>query len=88
MYLKNIALGLDQFLNTILGGLPDETLSSRAYRTEQTGALLGSLFRPLIDCVLFFDKNHCKESYLSELNRSQNFPTIQSIQSITKENPK
>jgi len=34
MYLKNLALGIDQLLNTILGGLPDETLSSRAYRTN------------------------------------------------------
>jgi len=71
--LKNVAIGIDQLLNTILEGLPDETLSSRAYRTEQTGAILGKFFRPLIDGILFWDAQHCYHSYLSEINRKQTF---------------
>lgn len=29
-YIKNILIGLDQLANTVLGGDPDETISSRA----------------------------------------------------------
>lgn len=73
MYIKNILISLDQLANSVLCGLPDETLSSRAYRTEQTGAILGKFFRPLIDCVLFWDYQHCYNSYLSEIKRKQSF---------------
>lgn len=70
-YLKNVALGIDQLFNTVLGGDPDETLSSRAYRTEQKGRVFGKVFRPIIDTILFFDKDHCRTSYESELYRKQ-----------------
>lgn len=66
-----VLIALDQLLNTILGGWPDETLSSRAYRTEQDKKILGSILRPLIDAVLFFDPEHCKKAYESELKGSQ-----------------
>lgn len=35
-YLFNIAVSLDQLLNTILGGDPDETLSRRTARARKT----------------------------------------------------
>jgi hypothetical protein len=34
-YLFNILVGLTQLLNTILGGDPDETTSSRAWRNRE-----------------------------------------------------
>ena len=34
-YIKNILIGLDQLGNTIIGGKPDETMSSRCYRNAQ-----------------------------------------------------
>ena len=70
-YLLNNAIALDQLLNVILGGSPDETLSSRAYRTEQQKKILGMIFRPLIDALLSFDSLHCYEAYMSELDRKQ-----------------
>lgn len=71
MYVKNIALALDQLFNAILRGSPDETLSSRAYRADISGKVFGKIFRPLIDIIFFFDPQHCYTSYLSEVNRQQ-----------------
>ena len=62
-------LSLDQFCNTLLGGMADETLSSRAYRAEVKGRVFGMIFRPMIDTLFFFDPEHCFNSYVSELNR-------------------
>ena len=70
-YLLNNAIAIDQMFNALLGGSPDETLSSRAYRTEQQGKLFGRFFRPLIDLVFFFDPLHCYKSYLAEIDRLQ-----------------
>ena len=70
-YLKNIALAVDQLINAILKGSPDETLSSRAYRADRDGKIFGKVFRPLIDGILFFDPQHCYGAYQNELNRRQ-----------------
>jgi hypothetical protein len=69
--IKQILIALDQLLNALLGGYSDETLSARAWRTEQDGKLFGKVFRPLIDMLLFFDPQHCYTSYLSEKERKQ-----------------
>ena len=61
---KRILIALDQFINTIAGGWPDETLSSRAWRWEASGKR--SWPRKLIDAVFFWDRDHCRESYFSE----------------------
>lgn len=45
-YALNIAIGLDQLANTVLAGHPDETLSSRAYRAEQSGQRYWGLDAP------------------------------------------
>lgn len=71
--MKQFLIAFDQLVNTIFGGYADETLSARAYRTEQEGKLWGKVFRPIIDVIFFFDPNHCMESYLSEVKRKQ-FP--------------
>lgn len=36
-YLLHLGVALTQLLNTLLGGWPDESLSSRLYRLEQQG---------------------------------------------------
>lgn len=69
-YGKNILIGMDQLINALLGGWPDETLSSRAYRLAVDGvtwpmrvidALAGALG----------DKNHCERSFDRERLRLQ-----------------
>lgn len=68
IYVENNLIAIDQLLNTLLLGSPDETLSSRAYRTEQSGKILGTLLRPTIDLLFFFQDQHCKKAFTSEQN--------------------
>lgn len=70
-YLLNNAIAFDQQINALLGGSPDETLSARAYRTEQQGKAFGRFFRPLIDAIFFFDSHHCHQAWLAEVNKKQ-----------------
>ena len=63
-YGKRTLIALDQLLNTLLGGWPDETLSSRAWRWEKDG--VRSCPRRFIDMLFFLDQNHCSESFDSE----------------------
>lgn len=65
--LYQILIALDQLANTLIwwGGesWADETLSARAYREQL-------LVRHLIN-GLFFDRDHCFDSYRAERLRSQ-----------------
>lgn len=71
----NIAIAFDQLVYVLItfgDGLPDETISSALWRTEQDGKRFGKIFRPVVDWVFKpIEKEHCKLSYLSELNRLQ-----------------
>lgn len=64
MSLKQIAIAFDQLLNTLLGGMSDETLSARAHRT-------GSAWEPVIDALFFWQVDHCADAYRSEKERKQ-----------------
>ncbi len=70
-WIKQNLIAIDQIFNTILFGYADETLSARAWRAESKGRCFGKFFRPLIDGIFFFDKNHCYKSYLAEVQRKQ-----------------
>ena len=70
-YLLNLAIGLDQLANTVLAGHPDETLSSRAWRAEQSGQRYWGWTRRAIDLLFFWQVGHCQAAYESELARSQ-----------------
>ena len=66
---KQILIGVDQLINTFLGGWSDETMSARCYSNAQKywyaklgQIILDFIFRP-------WGKNHCEESYKSELER-------------------
>jgi hypothetical protein len=64
MKFKQILLALDQLGNTLAGGMADETISARAYREDRKVLMF------FIN-LLFLDFNHCKDSFASELARSQ-----------------
>lgn len=70
-YWRDVGIGFDQWVNSILRGSPDETLSSRAWRAERNGKVFGKFFRPIIDTLFFFEPNHCMHAYLAELERAQ-----------------
>ena len=72
-YGYHVLIAIDQLFNALIGGAADETLSSRTYR----GAVLAKYPRKrwriwyrLIN-ALFFDANHCKRAYESEVKRRQ-----------------
>ena len=61
-YGKRTLIAVDQLINTLLGGWPDETLSSRAYRMAVDGHPW--LMRAIDGlAMLFGDKNHCEASF-------------------------
>ena len=71
-YLLNVAIAVDQTLNALRGGSPDETLSAAAWRTEQSGKLGGRIFRPVIDLLFFpMERNHCYRAYMAERQGAQ-----------------
>ena len=76
-YIKNVLIGVDQLLNTVFNGMPDETLSARAWRLEQERGRKWP--RLLIDTLLFFDKDHCHHAYLSEIDRKQLPTTMRNV---------
>lgn len=70
-YLLNVAIAIDQTLNALRGGSPDETLSAAAWRTEQEGRILGRIFRPLIDLLARpWERDHCRTAFESERDGS------------------
>jgi hypothetical protein len=58
-YLWNLLVSLDQSLNTILGGHPDETISSRAAKSRKQGKRWACILCDLLDKL---DPNHCEKS--------------------------
>jgi len=63
-YLYNLALGFDQFMNAILFGDPDESLSGRCGRAMVSGKPKAWVppiraYLDFIFLVLFKQENHC-----------------------------
>ena len=59
-------------LVTLGKGHPDETIRAALWRMEQQGKLAGRILRSLVD-LLFrpIEKDHCRNAWLSEVQRSQ-----------------
>lgn len=69
MRFSQVLIALDQLVNAIRNGWADETLSSRAYRESPRT-------EKFINALLFWDKDHCYESYVSEQLRMQLPPEL------------
>ena len=61
VWLQRLLIALDQLLNTLLRGDEDETMSSRCWRENRRCLVT------LIDHIFWFDPDHCRTSYESEL---------------------
>lgn len=64
-YLVNLIMALDQFVSTLLGGHPDDTVSQRLGRAHIAGVFWTEPFRVLLDAVAFVlagEMNHCLSS--------------------------
>ncbi|WP_295641436.1 pseudouridine synthase [uncultured Mailhella sp.] len=73
-YGKSVLIAIDQLVNALLAGWPDETLSSRAWRWEKNGRR--SWPRRAIDRIFFMEKDHCRNSFESERARRQLPPEL------------
>ena len=73
-YGKNLFIAFDQLANAFLGGWPDETLSSRAWRRDLEDDV--SWPRKLIDAIFFWESDHCRDAYYSEVERRQCPPEL------------
>ena len=58
-YIWNLLISIDQLANTILGGYPDETLSSRWGKLARKNHKF-SMF--MCKVLHIFDKGHCEKS--------------------------
>lgn len=56
-YIKNILIGFDQFANTLIGGSPDETISSRFGRAVVEDRCL--VCKWVCAVLHLIDENHC-----------------------------
>lgn len=56
---RRLAVAVDQFANVLALGLPDETISSRAYKASLKGKRWGCILCALLNKL---DKNHCAKS--------------------------
>jgi len=75
-YWLSLLIALDQFVNALLWGYVDETLSSRAYRSAQLRTPAKRRWRlaeQLINALFWRDRvgelRHCQLAYLGELAR-------------------
>lgn len=68
-YLGRLALTVDQAVNAVSGGSPDETISARAYRQAEAGNTFWKIGRTLIDWLFFWQPQHTKDAYLAEQAR-------------------
>ncbi len=71
---RSVLIAADQLVNALLGGWPDETLSSRAWRLHVAG--LRSWPCRLIDSLFFWEDNHCFAAYISEREGRQLPPEL------------
>lgn len=80
-YLLNVLIALDQLVNALVGGYPDETISASCWIGERQGKIIPSIMRPVVDLIFRpFGPDHCRLAYESEVNRLQLPNTYRSIQ--------
>ena len=78
--LKQLLIALDQLANVVIGlvgnrkAWADETLSAHAWRMQLEHNRTWA--RRMIDALFWFDKDHCKTSYESEMERLHLPPNV------------
>lgn len=64
-------IAIDQLVNTYFKGWADESISSRAYRRSLNNCRWCPVGRRIIDAIFYWEPDHCKKSYDSEMERFQ-----------------
>lgn len=71
--MKDLLIAIDQMINTVFGGYPDETISARCWRLRERQPY--KTLRAVIDGLFFFQPDHCQRAYESEVARLQSPPS-------------
>jgi len=66
-YVHRTLVGFDQFANVVLGGDPDETISSRSQRAAQRGDLLGKAMCWWLDKL---ESDHGQKAQAADIERA------------------
>ena len=61
-YIRRVLISIDQFFNTLAGGFPDETISSRLGKRARAGNFSAGIACWLIGKVFFHNTRHCSEA--------------------------
>lgn len=62
-YVFNLLIAIDQLGNTLIGGYPDETISSRAGKGALRGSVFWTFAATFIDILFLpFERDHCRKS--------------------------
>jgi len=77
---RQVLIAVDQLVNALLfRGYADETLSARAYRNSAQGIPRWVRARRAIDAIFFWEKQHCRLAYESEVARLHMPPAYRSV---------
>lgn len=82
-YLLNNLIAFDQQANALLWGDPDETISSRAWRCgvrADKPKKRWRVARVIIDRIFWFQPDHCRVSYESEIERNHLVRSMRGIE--------
>jgi hypothetical protein len=59
LYFLNLLIGFDEFINTLFGGAPSETISGRSARAKEDGKLWGKVLCKFLD---WLQPCHCAKA--------------------------
>jgi hypothetical protein len=78
-YVIHILIAIDQLGTAVVGGYPDETLSSYAYRLYILRKPGGRIWKPTIDFLFSWQRlplGHCHASWMAERERREMPPEL------------
>lgn len=67
-YVERVLVGIDACANVVTGGLPDETISSRAARDAREGKKFGTLVSKVLNVC---QRNHGAQAQAGDLERAE-----------------
>lgn len=73
-YVHRALVGLDQFVNVLTGGEPDETISSRAARASVKGKIWGKAMSGFLN---LFQKDHGAKAQAGDTERAKHVSDIE-----------
>lgn len=79
-YIHKTLVAFDQFWNVFTGGLPDETISSRAQRDALKGELVAKILAHGLDAI---QDDHGQKAEAGDLERADTVATVET-QAVTE----